>query len=207
MRCAYGSKADDAICQRTYERVVPCIVEGLPVPRDIADIIVCRASNVNFFRGRDGKFNNYEWEICLSTACALYRRQHLDEGYKMTLEKERSTRSYLYGRLLAVANALERSAMVREETNRQTNAMRLMVKFSERPYTTWAIIDKSLMPYRNRLSPGISVYYNKEIQEIMGLFKSDDFTNNKPLEGEYLLAYYNETTHLYEKKEKKTEEE
>lgn len=113
----------------------------------------------------------------------------------MVLERDRVTRSYLYGRLLAVADVLEYSAMPKEE-KRPTNAKRLMTKFSERPYTTWKIIDESLMPYRARLG-GRALRFEKELQEIMNQFKSEDFADNHPLEGEYLLAYYTEQSELW----------
>ncbi len=42
----------------------------------------------------------------------------------MSLEKDRTTRSYLYGRLLAVADVLEQAALRTAGENRDTNAAR-----------------------------------------------------------------------------------
>jgi len=40
-----------------------------------------------------------EWEKALTIACALYRKYNQKEKYDMTLELDRKTRDYLYGRL------------------------------------------------------------------------------------------------------------
>jgi CRISPR-associated protein Csd1 len=53
----------------------------------------------------------WEWNKTLSVACALYKKQHEKEGYHLALEENRTDRSYLFGRLLAVADQIERWAL------------------------------------------------------------------------------------------------
>ena len=62
----------------------------------------------------------------------------------MALDRERSSRDYLYGRLLALADGLESHALRVAKESRQTNAERLMHRFSQRPYTTWRTIELAL---------------------------------------------------------------
>jgi CRISPR-associated protein Csd1 len=155
---------------------------------------------------------HWEWEKALGIACSLYRKQQSQTNkhhHTMPLERDRTTRSYLYGRLLAVADVLENSALTREE-NRPTNAARLMQRFASRPYDTWTSIYLSLDPYRRRLkanAPGLLHRYESEIDEIKNLFKPDDYQNDSKLEGEFLLAYHCQRSALYTKNNKEKTDE
>ncbi len=153
----------------------------------------------------------WEWERNLGIACALYRKQQTDlnqHHYTMSLERDRTTRSYLYGRLLAVADHLESAALRTAGENRDTNAARFLQRFSDAPYTTWLVIEKSLEPYRRRLqanAPGLLYRYTKELEEIMNAFDSKQFTDNGKLEGEFLLAYHCQRAALWEKSPESSE--
>ena len=63
----------------------------------------------------------------------------------LDLDKTYTDRSYLFGRLLAVADKLERDTFDAGE-DRVTNAKRLWNMFSVRPYYTWGILRGRLMP-------------------------------------------------------------
>jgi CRISPR-associated protein Csd1 len=91
---------DEKLRRATVERLLPCIVDGTPIPRDLVESCVRRASN------RNG-FELWEWENALGIACALYRYRNKERRYSMTLERDRKTRDYLYGRLLALAERME----------------------------------------------------------------------------------------------------
>lgn len=123
----------------------------------------------------------------------------------MTLETERHSRDYLYGRLLAVADALEGRANYFAGESRPTNAVRLMQKFSEKPYTTWNIIHDSLVPYKMRLGAG-GRDFEELFEEIMDSFNPEEFTNNKRLSGEYLLGFYTQKSEIRKKNKKKSDE-
>ena len=124
----------------------------------------------------------------------------------MTLEKERKSRDYLYGRLLAIADLLERTALRDAEKDRQTTAIRLMQRFSEFPYSTWKDIELALIPYMARLGVK-SNYYMSKISEIMDMFEGDDFRDNTKLDGEFLLAYHCQIEDHFRKKEETKEKE
>ncbi len=122
----------------------------------------------------------------------------------MALDTNLKSRDYLYARLLAAAEYLEYSALSESETKRPTNAMRLMAQFSERPYSTWRNLERALAPYKNRLAskkPGFLVMMEKLFGEIHDAFEHDDFTYDRPLNGEYILGYYCQKADFFKKKE------
>lgn len=182
---AYGRRLDENLRKATAERLLPCIVDGMPLPRDLMESCVRRASN------RNG-IELWEWEKALGIACALYR-YHTKEDYAMTLERERTTRDYLYGRLLALAEHLEGRALYVGGEKRATNAEKLMQRFADRPYSTWLILETGLTPYKVRLRarrPGFLHKVETEFDGVVNAFNPDDFTSDKRLTGEFLLGYH-----------------
>jgi CRISPR-associated protein Csd1 len=107
----------------------------------------------------------------------------------MTLDPNRKTRDYLYGRLLALAESLEEWALNKAGEDRPTNAARLMQRFSEHPYSTWRTIELALTPYKARLG-GKSKKRQRLIDEVVASFENGDFTSDKRLSGEFLLGYH-----------------
>ena len=107
----------------------------------------------------------------------------------MALDLNRTTRDYLYGRLLALADSLEEWALNEAKESRSTNAARLMQRFAERPYSTWRTIELALTPYKARLG-GKSKKRQRMIDEVIASFNGNDFTNDKRLSGEFLLGYH-----------------
>lgn len=179
---AYGTRLDDKLRKATIARLLPCIVDGQSIPRDLVESAVRRASN------RIG-MDSWEWNKTLSIACALFRKfKQGKEKYEMSLDETRKTRDYLYGRLLAIADVLEERTLYKGEKKRATNAARYMQQFSQRPFRTWKQIHDLLSPYI--LRSGGAFYYKNLIAEVEGLFDPDDFISNKPLTGEYLLGFY-----------------
>lgn len=197
---AYGSRLDDKLKKATIKRLLPCIVDGQPIPRDLVESVVRRASN------RAG-LEDWQWEKTLSIACALFRKhKERKEKYEMSLDETRTSRDYLYGRLLAIADVLEERVLSEAEKNRPTNATRYMQQFSQRPFTTWKQIHELLTPYFMRLGEKAG-YYKSLIGQVESLFAPDDFISNKPLTGEYLLGYYCQRQKMWEKKDKPASEE
>lgn len=179
---AYGQRVDDKLRKSTVERILPCIIDGQPIPRDLVISTVRRASNRI-------SMEYWEWNKTLSIACALFRKYHRKEKYDMALDINRKTRDYLYGRLLALAESLEEWALSSANENRETNAARLMQRFAEHPFTTWRTIELSLSPYKAKLG-GASSKRQGIIDEVVSSFNEGDFINDKPLSGEFLLGYH-----------------
>ena len=182
----YGRNADDKVQRATVERLLPCIFNGAPMPVDLVRAAVARAS-------APMTMERWEWNKTLSIACALYNKQHQKEGFGLALDETRKDRSYLFGRLLAVADQLESRALFESGEKRETTAMRLMSAFAQRPVKTWTVIAGRLRPYQKKLG-GISRYYEDLISHIMDMFNPEDYdpTKDRPLDGLYLLGYHNQ---------------
>lgn len=203
VRAAYGEmKLDDPRLKSTVTRLLPCILDGAEVPRDIADCVIRRASHFE-------SVEPWEFNKNLAVACSIYRYNNLTRRqYTMALDSTLSSRDYLYGRLLAVADYLESSALTSNETCRPTNALRLMAPFAEHPYSTWRNLDMALTPYKVRMvsnRPGLMIRLNALLGDIHQLFSVEDFKNDRPLSGEYLLGYYCQRRELFRKKTEETE--
>lgn len=198
-QAAYGLRLDDKLKSATYRRLLPCIIEARPIPDDLVTSCLQRA-------GARMSFEPWEWERALGIACALYRKQQMHKNkqttHTMSLDPNRNTRSYLYGRLLAVADVLEQAALSQDE-NRPTNAARMMQRFSMRPFDTWPTLYQRLEPYIRRLKaskPGLLHRYETELKVIKDLFLPSDYACDAKLDGEYLLGYYCQRSALYTKK-------
>ncbi len=207
---AYGRRLDQKLRNATVERLLPCIVDGLQVPRDLVESTARRASN------RVGFQEHWEWEKCLGIACSLFKKYHSGRGYQMELEHERTTRDYLYGRLLALADNIEGYALrlTDEGKKRETTAARLMQRFSARPFTTWTNIELALAPYMARLkagsdkSAGFLAKRRKLLDEIMtSLDKTAGRTSDAPLTGEFLLGFHSQRQAFWSNGEVGREEE
>lgn len=111
----------------------------------------------------------------------------------MALDENCTERSYLYGRLLAVADVAESSTYESGE-KRTTNAKRYFEAFSNRPCATWEIIRKRLCPYLEKhdkmnKSNYSENYYANLINTITAMFEHDNFADNSKLDPIYLHAY------------------
>ena len=194
--CAYGKKAEGKngikLLNATVERLLPSIIDGRPVPRDLVEQCVRRASNrVSFKQEKNGR--QPEFEKCLGIACALYKGFYNERGYIMALEEERNTRDYLYGRLLAVADQIESKALELARENRGTTASRLMQRFSDRPFSTWKNIEEALKPYKDRIRAkyhGLLDGYDELLDIIHSRILAANYIADTRLTGEYLLGYH-----------------
>lgn len=186
---AHGPRASDKVIKGLMERMIPCIVDERKIPFDIVRSALYRASS-------PVSLDKWEWEKTLSITCALINQR---EGYSVALDTENHDRDYLFGRLLAIADVLERRALGSDET-RASNAIRYMNSFSKHPARTWKTIQESLQPYQARLGTK-GLYLSKLIDEVASKIEIDDF-NNRPLKGKYLLGFYSQRHELYQKKVK-----
>ncbi|HPL67960.1 MAG TPA: type I-C CRISPR-associated protein Cas8c/Csd1 [Smithellaceae bacterium] len=183
---AYGRRMDDKIRKATIERLLPCIADGKKLPRDLVEITRNRAAN------RVG-MENWEWEKHIGITCALFRGYYKERNFQMALEENRSSRDYLYGRLLAIAEHIESRALFVAGENRETNAAKLMHRFSERPYSTWLVLEMNLLPYKTRLQakrPIFLKYMKSLLDEVHHLFQDNDYMDDRKLSGEFLLSYH-----------------
>lgn len=183
---AFGRRLDDKLRKTTVERLLPCIVDSRPLPRDLVESVVRRTCN------RVG-LEHWEWEKKLGISCALFKGFFNKREYQMTLETDRTSRDYLYGRLLAIAEHIEGRGLYVGGETRDTSAAKLMQRFADRPASTWRTIELALTPSKSRLRakrPGFLYEMEKLHDEVVSSFVEEDFLDDRKLSGEFLLGYH-----------------
>ena len=123
----------------------------------------------------------------------------------MKLDLENRDRSYLFGRLLAIYEKVERATY--EDETRDPNAIRLQSAYVNHPMQTWKILNDLLTPYFQKLKPGSREHYRRLISEITEqILEEDERKLNQRLKETYLLGYYLQRAELYKKKTSQKEE-
>ena len=197
VKAAYGEKLPDQLKKATVERLLTCIIDGARLPRDLVIAVARQASHPQ-------SQNEAAWNKTLSVACALLRKYHNDaintkpcqaynlntykEVYSMALDEQNKDRSYLFGRLLALADHAEKSVLIANDIKRPTNAMRLMHQFSMKPVSTWRYLGVQLTYYYQKLED-YGESYQQKIAQVMALLSAADY-NNAKLDDIYLLGFY-----------------
>jgi len=198
---AYGDKVSDKLKKATVERLLPCIIDGARLPYDLVNSSVNRVSNPI-------SMERWEWEKALTITCALIRKYRYDkfkEEWDMSLDENQKDRSYIFGRLLAIAQQIEEYALNTAGEKRDTNAERLMHQFKIHPYKTWGIITDKLKPYMARLgAKGTNL--TELMTKVNSMLPYEEFTSQKKLEDSYILGYYCQRQVFIEEKKHRIEE-
>jgi len=198
---AYGDKINDTLKKATIEKLLPCIIDGVKLPYDIVNSSVNRASS-------PVSMEKWEWQKVLTITCALIRKYRYDkfkEVWNMLLDENQKDRSYLFGRLLAIAQQIEEWALNTTGEKRDTNAERLMHQFKLHPYKTWGIITDKLKPYMSRLGPKC-ISLTELMTKVNSMISYEEFTSQKKLDDSYILGYYCQRQVFINEKNKRIEE-
>lgn len=172
---------------QTVQRLLACVVdEEAKLPSDIVKAAVQRAKHPQNYK------EEYNWKKVITVTCSLvkkYEKERKGEEWKMSLNTESNNLAYNCGRLLAVADAIERRTFyLAGENARQTNAMRYFTKFAASPCSTWIILSQKLLPYIERLGKrGNDLLKLK--QEIATIIPEDEFRTIKNLDGCMVLGF------------------
>lgn len=194
MHASQGMKDTSPLIYNTVSRIISTIIKGGRIPQDIVKTCVCKISNRNSFK------NDMEYAHALEIVCAIvkkYRKDYRGEVLEMSLDRNKTDRSYLYGRLLAVAQKAEEGAMWAKGTplNHPTSAENLRYMFSRNPERMWPIIHEKITPYLNILKKNHIHKYEDELMEIHALLNTD--CKGKGILNElYLIGYYCELMEL-----------
>lgn len=208
--------------RQLYARLLPVISGGksVHIPYDLVQKSFQVACNpFANYRPEDGeKIRSANWQRNICVACALYKgwcARHHDlsqrRTYPMSLDTQNRSRDYIFGRLLAVAEHLERTALRIANETRATNAENYMQRFVMRPFHTWEQLETNLKPYKDRLRKDYPVrisekfvltspigFLNNRENEINQLIcvlddlKQEGCDLDKPLEPEFLLGYHSQ---------------
>lgn len=179
---------DDKVKARYMLSLVGCVTQDRAIPYELFKSIADRAGRAQT------TLDGTKAYFCLVTACAVIRKyindHEKEEVYKLYLDQTNRDRSYLFGRLLAIADSVE-SRTFEETEKRETNAMRLQEHFSHSPFKTWMLLENLLKPYYASLKIGERKYLRNLISGIFLLFETNDEKElAKPLEPQYLLGFY-----------------
>ena len=203
INCAYGlenskgfPEAKPEIIRDNVLRLLPCITQGRLLPADIVQNLVKKASNPLAYE--------YSWRTVLETACGMIRKQNIERRKgvtSMAYDPNETDRSYLFGCLLAIADAAEYASYSDEDKGKRvTNAKRYWSMFAKRPYATWGIIEGQIHEYLKKLGAK-SIYYDRMLNDVMCKFQKGDFESSGPLTPNYLLGYHHFNAEIYKKKE------
>ena len=222
--------------RQLYARLLPVISGGksVHIPYDLVQKSFQVACNpFANYRPEDGeKIRSANWQRNICVACALYkgwRARHHDlsqrRTYPMSLDTQNRSHDYIFGRLLAVAEHLERTALRIANETRATNAENYMQRFVMRPFHTWEQLETNLKPYKDRLRKDYPIrisekfvltspigFLNNRENEINQLIcvlddlKQEGCDLDKPLEPEFLLGYHSQKM-AYRNKSNQPEQE
>ena len=209
INCAFGREqqgyiqADTQLLREHSQRLLRCVVDGQPIPIDILRALVNRASTPLAYKKENRAY-------LLSTTCAVIRKYHNDVAQReeLTMDLDHNIdRSFLYGRLLAIFEHVERSTYSSDE-NREPNAIRMQAVFCQRPLYARGILEKRLIPYFQRLSPGLRKYFKDLIGTItVDLYDHYNTTElSAPLTELYLMGYYVQRNSMFRSRTNNKEE-
>lgn len=220
--------------RQLYARLLPVISGGksVHIPYDLVQKSFQVACNpfVNYRPEAGEKIRSANWQRNIGVACALYKGWHArkypsQRRYSMSLDTENRSRDYIFGRLLAVAEHLERTALRIANETRATNAENYMQRFVMRPFHTWEQLETNLKPYKDRLRKDYPVRISEkfvltnpigflsnrenEINQLICVLddlKQEGCDLDKPLEPEFLLGYHSQKM-AYRNKSNQPEQE
>ena len=189
-KIAYGTEqngeikcSNEKVLSNAVERVLPCISDGAKIPRDIVNVLINKSFNPQNYSIIEN------WYKVLATACSVYRKYLFDyykEVIDMQINDDYNDLSYNCGRLLAIADAIERWAS--NDKERATNAVRYFTRFSKRPCETWSLINDRLSVYKQQLGNKGNKLYNL-IGEISSKIDPEEFATARNLDGRMSLGF------------------
>lgn len=191
--CAFGTQrgafleTDDSIQRLQLQRLLDCKINGGVFPTDILEALVRRASTPL-------AFEEITWRTILRCACAAIQKYHYDTkqgGDEMAWELNRRDRSFQFGRLLAVMERAEADFYSKTNENRQTNAIKFMSEYRQRPWTVFERLNRQLhQAYLTRVEPWQAARYERLKDEVCGILCGEPEADlNKPLSDSYLMGY------------------
>lgn len=197
---------DDALRKKTVERLLPSIVDGKKIPMDIVNKMMNNVSKRIAYR--EG------WEQLLNTACSVLKKYKWDykrEEVTSKLDEMNKSRDYLYGRLLAVIEMIETTAMKESGNKSVTNAEKLWATYIQSPQQTFGVLMKRIRPYIDRLKKKGQLYHYYDIMltDLANAIDQLDLTvgqKKSKLNEDFVFGYYAQKKKIYTSKVKQEEE-
>ena len=175
-------------------RLIRAMLEGRDVTDDIVHAAVMNASRTAYIAPKDD--HDPHGNVC-RTADALMRQKAKRKGtLVMDNDTASQSRSYLYGRVLAVYDRIEEYALWREaklrgkKHVRLTDAKRLWNAYVISPAKTAALLHENIIRrYWSGLPAGAAGYYQKTLEDLYTGIESRKENGSGRLEDDYICGY------------------
>lgn len=201
IKCAYFTENDynnkkynifdNVLTSNEYLRLYRNVLYGNPISNQIMLIKKLCFNTINRCKYSDTNV----WEKIKRVTLACLNNYYKCKGEDiMLLDVKKTDRSYLFGRLCAVAHMCECSAI--KNRNRKTNAELYMSNFYHKsPYIVFNAIEKAINYCKDN-------YTEICIREIRTLFNNEDeYTSNKPVDlGLFIIGYDTQINYMYTSK-------
>lgn len=193
----------DEMVNNVIENLVRCIIDGQRIPLNIIQQMQHNLQKRVTYKNT--------WLNLVETACSLFKKYQWDykqKEVKSELDEHNKNRSYLYGRLAALYEAIELNASPENEKNKLTNMEKYWSQFMNFPEQTHVIIRRSIQPYMDRMkknSYGLYRYYNQYLGDIINDIEDMGLTareRNQSVDEEFIFGYYSQRKALYTAKDK-----
>lgn len=197
VNCAFGTQregknnkrleTDDRVMKQELQTLLACRLSKSAFPEHIRASLVQRA-------GTPQAYEPMIWRGILYCACAAVQMTAFQQRGEeiMSWELDKPDRSFQFGRLLAVMERAEEDYYrLTAETNRQTNALKMMSVFRQRPWTVYEQVNRQLnTAYLPRLKQWQRSRYQRLTGEIVAILSTFPESNlNRPLGDLYLMGY------------------
>ena len=193
---------DDGVKFSKLHSLINGRIYGGRIQSDIVKALADKVSRLYLYDNKNWikKYGTTQREALLTTACSVIRKYYIDHGkeIEMSLQTDNNDLSYLYGRLLAVMERIEKAAL-NGESQREANAIKLQSRFVKTPLSTARIVQEKLTAaYLPKLKDGRRVYFEKLMGEIMDkIGEHDEKELNRPLKDIYIIGYYQQRNAFY----------
>lgn len=185
--------------KKLEEELIRCIIEGREIPKDFKNRAFANVKNRLGYKKC--------WLPVMNTSLAILNNQEKGE-FNYMIDENNKDRSYLFGRLLAVYERIEKSVYdASENQERVSNAEKLWTSFTNHPSTIMQRLEEKTKPYEkklqmNELKKGLYLKIIKEKQNIINAIYENSNINdvNKPLSYQFIFGYYAELNYIFTKK-------
>ena len=189
-----GTKANDDLKKNTISKMMDTILGSQRVSESILMSLYNKSIRPLGFNKNDIGAKYHGWKPTLRVASKLFKTKYAGTyswgRITKMLSDNINDRSYLYGRLLAVADVLEGDTIRKKQIDRPTNAQRYMSAFAQRPADTWKTIYMNAQPYflksKGYRSGQILIDH---IFDKLNLNDENIKHLNAPLDGKFLIGY------------------
>lgn len=214
--CAYGIEfnnwiemKDEKFKKDQFQNLVMAILERRSIPSNIK-----KALSINI---RNRQRYKKQWNFLLNTALAVLSEERKEYGRMRAREEQ--TRSFLYGRLLAIYEKIENDVLLSEtdvtkkkengenSVIRTTNAARLWNAYVTKPETTMRTLELNTRVYANKMRNseklvGLYIKMEKIKTDIIQMLEEKTLEKvkmNNPLDTDFIFGYYAQRKELYSK--------